>query len=104
MIALNVRRTLISRGGVQNTRLEAKAKDTGASVLQKNRSSTFFFRRSPKQKNKKGLRKFSARFLAFFNNILTVQKCCCPRAEDRAIFEDLRLPGQELNLRGQGRP
>ena len=45
----------------------------------------------------KGICKFSARFLAFSNKISTVQKWCCPRAEDRAIFEDLRLRGH-----GQG--
>ena len=32
------------------------------------------FRRSPKEENKKDLRKFSARFLAFANKILTIQK------------------------------
>ena len=35
---------------------------------------TTFFRRSLIEANKKGLRKFSARFLAFSNKILTVQK------------------------------
>ena len=35
------------RGGVKDTRLDAKAKDTGASVLQKEEgSSKIFFRRS----------------------------------------------------------
>ena len=85
----------------------------------KRRSSKFFFRRSQKKsskifflakkvfkkflsgdlylrKPKKGLCRFSARFLAFSNEISTVQKYCCPRAEDRAIFEDLRLRGQRL--------
>ena len=33
-----------------------------------------FFRRSPLEENKKGIGKFSARFLAFFNKISTVQK------------------------------
>ena len=42
--------------------LEAKTKDTGASVLQK-KGLQKIFRRSPKKK--KGLRKFSERFLAF---------------------------------------
>ena len=45
-------------------------KDTGASVFQTKRSLETFFRRSPKEENKKGLRKFSARFLAFFYIIL----------------------------------
>ena len=47
---------------------------------------------------KEGLAKFYARFLAFCNAILRVQKKCCPRAEDRAIFEDLRLRGQGQEL------
>ena len=33
-----------------------------------------FFKRSLKEENKKGLRKFFARFLAFANQILTIQK------------------------------
>ena len=56
-----------------------------------------------RRKTKKGLRNFSARFLMFSNKILTVPKKCCPRAEDRAIFEDLRLRGQGLDLRDQGK-
>ena len=47
---------------------------------------------------KEGLAKFYARFLAFCNAILRVKKKCCPRAEDRAIFEDLRLRGQGQEL------
>ena len=31
-------------------------------------------------------------------------KLCCPQAEVRPIFEDLRPRGQGLDLRGQGRP
>ena len=119
------------RGGVEDTRLEAKTKakdaekfrgqgqgqtlsrprprtkDTDASVLQKKRSSKIFFRRKRSSKIffkrslfeeiKKSLCRYFARFLAFSNKILTVQKWCCPRAEDRAFFEDLRLRGQ-----GQG--
>ena len=50
------------------------------------------------EENKKSVRKFSARFLAFSNEISTVQKKCCPRAEDRAIFEDLRLRGEGQGL------
>ena len=55
-----------------------------------------FFSRWTKEEYKKGLTKFSARFLAFSNTILRVQKKCCSRAEDRAILEDLRLRSQEL--------
>ena len=114
------------RGGVEDTRLEAKAKDTKkirgqgpqknprprprtafprtdtleakdrnargqgqeprtqAQVLsKKKRSSQKFFKRSP-QKNV-----FQKIFQAL-HKILTTQKYCCPRAEDRPIFEDLR--------------
>ena len=51
-----------------------EAKDTGASVLQKKRSSKFFFKRSSKEENKNGLRKFFARFLAFSYITLKMNK------------------------------
>ena len=126
----------ISRGGVKDTRLEVKtkdtkkfrgqgqpfqgqtllrprtgmleAKDTSASVLRKKRSSKIFFTRSQKKKSSKVFQAFSnkKRFLkSFFQaiyKISTIQKKCCPRAEDRAIFEDLRPRGKGLDLRGQG--
>ena len=38
--------------------------------------------------SKKGLHKLSARFLAFSNKILMIQKIVLSFAEDRAIFED----------------
>ena len=41
-------------------------------------------------------------FFQAIYKISTIQKKCCPRAEDRAIFEDLRPRGQGLDLRGQG--
>ena len=128
----------ISRGGVEDTRLEVKAKETkkirgqgqpfrGQTLL---RSRTGMLEAkdqgdkrkcSPKKKifkiffqaisKKKSLQKF---FQAFSNKkrllksffraiykISTIQKRCCPRAEDRAIFEDLRSRGQRLDLRGQ---
>ena len=50
---------------------------------------------------KQGLQKF---FQAIYK-ILAIQKILlCSRAEDRAIFEDLKLrgQGQKLDLRGQG--
>ena len=59
-----------------------------------NNNNKTIFRRSPMAENKKDLRKFSARFLAFS----TVQKMCCPVAEDRAIFEDLRVRDQDQGL------
>ena len=91
--------------------LETKAKDQGhrCKCSPKKKVSKIFFRRSskktsskklfkrsPNEEYKKGLRKFSARFLAFSNEILGVQKQCCRRAENKAIFEDLRLRGQGL--------
>ena len=82
---------------------------TQTQVFSKKRSSKFFFRRkrssnfffqatSTRGNQKKGLCRFSGRFLAFSNEISTVQKYCCPRAEDWAIFEDLRLRGQGQGL------
>ena len=62
-----------------------KAKDTGAGVLQRKRSSNFFSR----QFLKKDLRKFAARFLAFSNEIFMIQKIALSLAEVEAIFEDL---------------
>ena len=68
---------LCSRGGVENIRLKCSQK--------KARSSKIFFRRSQKKglekifsgnlylkKTKKGVHKFTARFLAFSNKISTV--------------------------------
>ena len=82
--------------------LEAKAKDAGASALQKKglqifffrrsqkkRSSNKFFRQSPKEDNKKGLRKFYAEFLAFFNKILTVQKIVLSSSRGQGNFRGL---------------
>ena len=104
--------TLI-RGGVEDTRLEAKDtkkseakdKDTGASFskkkcLQKNlsgnapspkkSSSKFFFRRSPKEEKKKGLRKFSAGFLAFSIKILTIQKTVLSSSRGQGNFREFK--------------
>ena len=88
-----------SRGqGHEYSRPRPRTKGTGASVLQKNVFKIFFlaiskkkdlqkikikkqkrpskkcFWRSPIERNKKGLGKFSTRFLAFSNKISTVQK------------------------------
>ena len=49
-------------------------------------------------KKKKVFAKPFARFLAFSNKILTIQKKVLSSVEEKAIFEDLRLRGQ-----GQGR-
>ena len=118
---------VFSRGAVEDTRLEAKAKDTkkkseaktkespskdrpsrgqggecsrprpkdtGASALQKKglqkclKKKVFktIFRRSPKKQYKKGLRKFSARFPAFSNKILKVQKIMLPSSRGQDNF------------------
>ena len=56
--------------------LDAQAKDQGhrRKCSLKKGLQNFFFRRSPKDENKKGLRKFSARFLAFSYIILKMNK------------------------------
>ena len=41
-------------------------------------------------------------FSADLQNFNDLKKWCCPRAKDRAIFEDLTPRGQGLDLRGQG--
>ena len=53
-------------------------------MFSKKKSSNFF-----SGDLKKGLRKFSARFLAFSNKSFMIQKIVLSLAEDRAIFEDL---------------
>ena len=129
---------LINRGGVEDTRieakdtkkirgqeqpfrgqtlsrprtgmLEAKAKDQGhkrkCSPKKKKVFTKTFQAISKKKKKKKVFTKifqaistknvFQKLFQAL-HKILTIQKLCCPRAEDRPIFEDLRPRG-----RGQG--
>ena len=53
------------------------------------RSSKFFFRRSSKDENQKGLCKFSARFLAFFNKILPIQKIVLSSSRGQGNFRGL---------------
>ena len=52
----------------------SQKKRSSKAFFRQKRSSKFFFRRFPLEENKKGLRKFSARFLALSNKISTVQK------------------------------
>ena len=67
-----------------------RTKDTaGASVLQKKKVSKIFFRRSPEEENKKNLRKFSTRFLAFSKKILTVQKIVLSSSRGQGNFRGL---------------
>ena len=106
-------RHIISRGGVEGTRLEAK--DTGASVLQNKVFKTIshakkvlknFFSGELQKKKKKGLYKYfsgdlqkKSSYKKFFRRskkFYRFKRHCCPRAEDRPIFEDLRPRGQGL--------
>ena len=48
-----------------------------------------FFRRSPIEKNKTGLRKFSARFLVFSNKISTAQKIVLSSSRGQGNFRGL---------------
>ena len=134
-------------GGVEDTRLEAKAKDTKKSKAKDSLSEDRHSRGQGQEcsrprprtqaqvlskRKKKGLHKnFSGdlqkkkkglheNFLAIstkkrylknfssapqnFSNSKNFKKYCCPRAEYRPIFEDLRSrgQGQGLDLRGQG--
>ena len=115
MVTYYLWRSIVIRGEVEDTRLEAKAKDTkkfrgqgqgqtlsrprtkdtGASVFKKKRSSKIFFRRSPLEENKKrssqSFREVSGVFQQNFNGSKNSAVL-----EDRAIFEDLRLRGQAL--------
>ena len=72
--------------GQECSRPRPRKKDTSASAFQKKRSSQKFLRRSP-QKNV-----FQKIFQAL-HKILLFKKLCCPRAEDRPIFEDLKPRG-----------
>ena len=82
----------------RNARGQGRGSRTQAPVFskKKKKSSKKLFTRS----QKKGLRKFSARFLAFSYEILSFQKIVLSSAKDRATFEDLKLRGQGLDLRG----
>ena len=86
-----------------------RTKDTDASVLKK-RSSKFFFGQFQKKlinlqqqffgdlqlRRTKTPSQIFREVSGIFNKISTVKKWCCPRAEDWAIFQDLRLLGQGL--------
>ena len=52
-------------------------------------SKKFFFRRFSLEENKKGLRKFFARFLALFNKISTVQKIVLSSSQGQGNFQGL---------------
>ena len=74
---------------------EAKAKDTGARVLKKKFSKFFSGEKGLQKffsgdlhlrKTKKGLHKFSARFLAFSNNISTAQNIVLSLSQGQGNF------------------
>ena len=71
--------------------------DSLAPLLINNNNKKFQLR-----KTKKVFASFPQGFWHFPTRFQRYQKQCCPRAEDKAIFEDLRLRGQGLDLRGQG--
>ena len=100
------------------SRPRPRTKVTGASVLKKKEGLQKFFSSNLKKKafktffsgdfhfrkTKKGLRKFSARFLALSNKISTVQKIVLSWSRGQAIFEDLRLQGQDFKMCPLRRP
>ena len=78
----------------KNVRGQGQGPRTQAQAFSKKekRSSKFFFMLSPIiEEHKKGLRKFSERFMAFSTKFQRFKNWCCPPTEDRAIFEDVRL-------------
>ena len=83
-----------SRGqGQECSRPRPRTKDTKRKCSpkkKKKRSSQKFFKRSP-------LKNVFQKTFQALHKLSTFQKSCCPRAEDRPIFEDLRPRGQ-----GQG--
>ena len=109
-----------NRGRVEDTRLEAKAKDslfedrhsrgqgqeclrprtkdTSASVLQKKkRSSQKFFRRSP-------LKNVFQIFFQALHKILTIQKTLLSSSRGQANFRGLEAKDFKICPRGQGHP
>ena len=102
-----------SRGqGQECSRPRPRTKDTSASALQKKKKG--LHKNFSGDLQKKGLHKnfssdlhkktFSKKFFKRSAKFYQLKKYCCPRAEDRPIFEDLRPrgQGQGLDLRGQG--
>ena len=57
--------------------------------FRRKRSSKIFFRRFPLEKDNKGLRKFSARFLALSNKISPVQKIVLSSSRGQGNFRGL---------------
>ena len=91
--------------------LEAKAKEKGHKrkcCPKKKGCQNFFSDNLKKKTEKKGLQIFfqvfsskkrlSKIFFMCYAKVQQFKKKCCPRAEDRAILEDLRHPGQGQGL------
>ena len=99
----------------RNTRCQGQGPRTQAQVLSiKKKVFAKFFQAISKTKQKKGVHKnflgdlykktLSKKFFKRYTKFSQFKKYCCPQAEDRPIFEDLRPrgQGQGLDLRGQG--
>ena len=79
------------------SRPRPRTKDTSVSVLKKKRSSKIFFQAiSTCEKQKKGLRKFSARFLALSNKISRVRKIVLSSSRGRSNFRGLEASRPRL--------
>ena len=102
MVTYYLWRSIVIRGEVEDTRLEAKAKDTKkfqgqgqgprtqAQVFSKKKVFKKFFSGDLHlRKTKKDLRKVSAKFLAFFNKISTVQKIVLSSSRGQSNFRGL---------------
>ena len=81
--------------------LEATDQGHRRKCFSKKRSSKIFFRRSPKEENKKGLCKFSARFLAFSYNLKNEQIPTIVETDANAHhaiwrFSDINPRGEDL--------
>ena len=84
----------------RNARGQGQGPRTQAQVLSKKKKKVFtkIFQAISTKKT------LSKKFFKRYTKFQQFKKYCCPRAEDRPIFEDLRPrgQGQGLDLRGQG--
>ena len=116
-------RKVYIRGGVENTRLEVKAKDTKKSEAKYSPSEDRPFRAKDRNARRQGQgpstsasalkkkkifknffqaiskKKSSQKFFQALHKIITT---AIKSTKDRPIFEDLKLRGQGFDLRGQG--
>ena len=96
MVTYYLWRSTVIRGEVEDTRLEAKAKDTKkfrgqgqGKTLSRPRPRTKDQGHRRKCSPKKDLRKVSAKFLAFFNKISTVQEIVLSSSRRQSNFREL---------------